>query len=47
MADSTLLPEPDGKCWADGLRWEREETLEADCICARRESGTIILFSGS
>lgn len=35
MADSILLPEPEEKCWADGLRWVRDETLEADCICER------------
>jgi hypothetical protein len=33
MADSTLLPEPVEKCWADGLRCERDETLEVDCMC--------------
>lgn len=31
MAESILLPDPEGKCWAEGLRWERE-MLEPDCM---------------
>ena len=39
MVESTLLPEADEKCWADGLRWEREE----ECIC-RVSSGLSYFF---
>ena len=36
-----LLPEdPEWKCWAEGLRADREEVLPVDCMCAR---GRIIM----
>lgn len=39
MVESTLLPEADEKCWAEGLRWDREE----ECMC-RVNSGLSYSF---
>lgn len=40
MAVSALPEEPEWKCWAEGLRVEREELLVPDCMCAGTRSIT-------